>query len=101
MAARDYSLDESGDLKISGGDFFVSESEAQHLQDIILSHKGEWRQHPLCGVGLSFYLNAPSTLSVISELKKEIHSNLKADGFTVRKCDVSEDFTLTIDANRP
>lgn len=67
---------------IEGGDWTILESEQQHIEDIIISNKGEWRQFPLLGVGGLNFVN--STLS-IDEIRKRISVQLEYDNFIVNE----------------
>lgn len=100
VIAYDILLDNTGDLKVTNGDFEIGESDEQHIQDIILSHKGEWRADPVLGVGISTYINAPRDLSNSNSLRQKIRKNLQYDGYQERKIDVSDFESITIDAER-
>lgn len=54
----DFQLDEDGDLNIAHGDFTVGPSDVQHVEDIIQSFAGMWKQNPLLGVGIKQFLNS-------------------------------------------
>lgn len=55
---EDFQLDADGDLNIAGGDFTVGPSDVQHVEDIIESFAGMWKQNPLLGVGIKQFLNS-------------------------------------------
>jgi hypothetical protein len=83
------------DLQTDGGDFVVSESTAQHEKLLIESNKGEWRQYPLCGVGIARYINDETPGSLITAIKTE----LKNDGMNVNGVSISPDTgNIEIDA---
>lgn len=94
--ARDILTDENGDLKIVGGDFATGQSDEQHLVDILSANKGEYKQHPLVGVGIQDWLNGPITSLELARLEKEIRTQLEADGAS----DISVSFgdTLKVEA---
>ncbi len=78
--AQDIEL-EDFDLKIENGDFVINESDAQHIENILLAHKGNWKQHPIVGVGLVNYKNAPITPKVIAAFKRKVKAQLEYDNF--------------------
>lgn len=78
MAVKDILLDDSNDLIIQNGDFKVGESDPQHIQLIIESYIGSWKQFPLLGVGISFYKNSSGQSLA---LKRSIAIQLETDGY--------------------
>jgi len=76
MARIDIKTTETGDLFINNGDFATFESDDTHKQDIIQTNRGEWKEFPLCGVGIQNYLNAESPEQ---ELEKIISIQFEAD----------------------
>lgn len=79
-AAKDILQDPTtGDLKWSlSGDFDNGFSDQQHVRDIIESNLNDWKEYPLCGVGINNYLNSSGTQLV---LKQEITKQLTTDGY--------------------
>jgi hypothetical protein len=67
----DILLDEDFDLKIENGDFVIAPSDQQHIQAIVIAHKGEFKEWPLVGFGAAEYLKK----SAVS--KPEFLRNLK------------------------
>jgi len=53
----DYARNNDGDLKISGGDFVVVESTAEHQRSLLTDNQGEYKQNPLVGVGAIKYID--------------------------------------------
>lgn len=98
MAVNDIILEEK-DLKVSNGDFVIEQSDPQHIELIIDSWFGGWKQFPLCGVGIdNFIKSAGQSLA----LKRAISVQLEADGYsgvdvTVNPLDVLD---ITVSANR-
>lgn len=80
MVVTDHRHDDTNGLLIEGGDFAVVESEQDHIREIIISNKGEWKRHPLVGVGSLDFLNSPGN---IDEIKKRIKLQLEFDNFIV------------------
>lgn len=76
MAVKDVIL-ENNDLLIENGDFVIYESDSQHIELIVDSYIGHWKQFPLCGVGIDlFYKSSGQQLA----LKRAIALQLEADG---------------------
>lgn len=77
---NDILLTEAGDLAVSSdGDLAVGISDSQHIADVLESAPGNWKQHPLVGVELMRYVNAPLTPQVRRELTKGILIQLEGD----------------------
>jgi len=83
MTSRDLKL-ENNDLAIdpSAGDFFIGDSDTQHVQDIINSWAGWWKEFPTIGVGIKRYLGASGGIQIV---KRAIKIQLKSDGYRTDK----------------
>lgn len=68
------------DIYFVNGDFATGESTYQHMRDIILSHKGNYKQSPFVGVGLSTYENDDDGQR---SLEAETQNQLELDGMKV------------------
>lgn len=89
----------TGDLEWANGDFKNGFSDEQHQVDIIQSNQGDWKQYPLCGVGINYYLNSSGATM---QLKKEITTQLTVDGYSVNEIvfKTNEVDKFTVDAIR-
>jgi len=98
MAVKDIILLDS-DLHIVNGDFDVQESDSQHIELIIDSWIGSWKQFPLCGVGIENYIKSSGQSLA---LKRNIAVQLEADGFSEIDVYVSpyDILDITVDATR-
>ena len=99
MSYKDLITDENGDIQFLGGDFKIDESDAQHVEHIVFTDKGQFRQFPLLGVGIGRLLNgSPNRI----EIQQQIKLNLESDGYNVRSVgvDLSDGLNLDIDAER-
>ena len=67
------------DLAISAGDFTQGECLKQSQTLLLLTNKGEWKQHPAAGVGTGNYLETASTPA----LSREIREQFSRDGMQV------------------
>ena len=99
MAQVDDILVESAtcDFIIEGGDIKVGKSDQQHVEHIIRSDKGHWRQWPLIGVGIDRFQKGPV---IIQEIIQLIKLQLKSDNYNVREVRVSDEGQISIDAER-
>jgi hypothetical protein len=99
---KDIILDDLGDLSFENGDFKVAESDQQHCILLINTFAGNWKQSPLCGVGIIQYL---ASAGQGAALKRSINIQLKADGYTkidvVLKENSSGKFEYYLTAERP
>lgn len=77
MAARDFLLDDSGEMIVRNGDLAVGDSLTQELGLLMLTNKGEIRWDPLCGCDLIRRMN--STLRR-SQLEREVRLQVERDG---------------------
>jgi hypothetical protein len=92
---NDYLLDYStGHLQLRNGDFVIGEATEQHQRRLLLAHKGEYKQHPLAGVGLADFIDEENP----DEMIREIRVQLVQDGMTVNTIKVTPK-GLGIDAN--
>ncbi len=80
---KDFLLFEN-DLLIKDGDFVIGESDLQHIEHIIASQRGGYKQFPLIGVGINQYINSP----IDGILRREIQLQLQADGYGLQQIKV-------------
>ncbi|PIB28910.1 hypothetical protein BFP77_08310 [Maribacter sp. 4U21] len=91
---QDYLLDDNGDLLIENGDFVIGNSELQHQQDLLASHKGEWKEYPEIGVGISEELLNENPRQVLVQIR----ANFEYDGMRVKTLGIAPNGNLVIDA---
>ena len=82
MAKKVYDLllDENLDLACVNGDFVFGESSKQHQELLLIAQKGEFKEFPLVGVGISDFLNEDADTS---ELIQIISKEFSVDGMNV------------------
>ena len=101
MEAQDILLTTDYDLAISDGDFVVGESDNQHIELIINTATGAWKQYPTLGVGIIKYSGSTGQ---INSLRRDININLKADGYIKVETSLVQntdgDFVYYVDAVR-
>ncbi len=89
------------DLFIQDGDFAVSLSDQQHVQDTIAAFPGWWKQNPTDGVGILQYINSTGQEQTI---ERSIKIQLSSDGYSVSstgiEIDSSGNLTITPDATK-
>lgn len=87
-------ITEDNDLKIANGDFVVEESKAQHIEHILMVHKGQFYQYPLLGVGIKSKIKGDG-----EDIKGEIIKQLKSDNIEIDKISIEfeqEELKITI-----
>jgi hypothetical protein len=95
---RDIKLfNETGDLAIVDGDFVAEKSDQVHVQHILISEKGNWRERPVLGVGLMRFLNATGAKN---ELKNKVRLQLQYDNMKVQALSISDAGQMDVQAIR-
>ena len=94
---KDISLEEDLDLTITNGDFVISDSDQNHVINILKAYTGGFKQFPLVGVGIDYYLASSGTQQVI---KRNITVQLESDGYKVNEVEVLGQSKYSIDAKR-
>ncbi len=70
---------ENNDLKITGGDLAIGYSDEQHIEQITVANKGDYKQYPVVGVAITKMLNAPISYKVKRKIEKQIAVQLQYD----------------------
>ena len=94
--AKDIDLTDDLELRIEDGDFKVSESDQNHILLIVKTYLGAFKQYPLVGVGVDYFLSSSGQQQV---LRRNITVQLKADSFTSVEIDANDN-TYAINAKR-
>ena len=90
---KDILFNTNGDLDLSSGDLRYGEATQQHMRDILLARKGDYRLAPSATVGLFDYLDGEEPDLMYSEIRKRFAQ----DGLVVVK--ISANDKLNIDAH--
>jgi len=98
--AKDIALDENGDLLILNGDFVVLPSDDMHIEHIMRSAKGEWREHPAIGVAILKYLNSTGQIDDRVGLLQSIRRQLEYDNFDIRILEVVKPNHVRVEAKK-
>jgi hypothetical protein len=77
-------LDETGDVMIHNGAMVVGDVSLQNQYMILVAQKGEFKEHPTLGVGISDMLGDDDVL----EWKKQIREEFAKDDLRVGKIDL-------------
>lgn len=81
-------LDEmTNDIKIENGHIAIGETLPQNEFLLLVMNKGELKEDPLVGVGISDMLNDNDIIG----WKRKIRDGLKADGMKVEQISISSD----------
>jgi hypothetical protein len=75
------------DLVVYNGDFKTQPSDEQHVEHILRTYIGHWKEFPLLGVGIDFYRSGPGQTN---KLRSEISTQLTMDGYRVNDISVVE-----------
>lgn len=98
MISKDYLLnEETGDLLEDAitGDWVEGESDAQHIQDCMLTEPGLLPHSILAGVGITKQLNG----LIDGNVRREIQLQLLNDNYRIDKLDIVND-EIEINATR-
>lgn len=90
----DFLLDINGDLQISNGDFLIAEATVQHQQHILITEKGEYKQHPEIGVGIAGAILDENPKQLLSQIRR----NFEYDGMQVKTLEITAKGNITVDA---
>ena len=88
------------DAYFRAGDFQIVPSDDVHIEHILVSHKGWWRQFPVVGVGVDESLLGAFGPSDYAKLRQRIVLQLENDGYLVYEVTVNETLKTTIEAKR-
>lgn len=93
---KDILLDKDGDLLTENGDFVIGYSVQSEIERLLLSHKGEWKEHPLVGGGMIKLLKSrEGQTKALQEARKQ----LQGDGFEIANIEING-HNIDIDADR-
>jgi len=75
-------IEYTDDLVIFNGDFRLINSNEQHIEHIIYSYIGHYKEFPNLGVGIDLYR---ASSGQVGRLKSEIVNQLTNDGYIINK----------------
>lgn len=82
---QDIQLTDNYDLEIKNGDFVIADSDEQHIELLLLSFQGEWKNSPLSGCNIRTVKNG----KINRMLDRHIRVQLEADGFDLEEMNIS------------
>lgn len=93
---------EDGDLKIQlikengliTSGLVIDEVDYQNVDHLVIANKGEFKEHPILGVGAERYLKSVGRQE---HLRREIAIQLEADGYKTKDISVSRTGIIEID----
>lgn len=83
---RDFKRTDNLDLEIKKGDFVIDESDQQHIEDIFIAQKGEFKEFPQLGFGAVNYLK---TNTSVYRFERDLRIQLEFDDFENVEIDTS------------
>jgi hypothetical protein len=81
---NDILINNEGDLIFENGDFAVGNSEIQNQLLLLYSSKGDWKEHPDCGVTAYKYIEDFDT----DNLARSIDDDFTGDGMKVSEINI-------------
>lgn len=95
--AKDITLDDDLELLIENGDFKISESDQTHIILLMKTYQGNWKQFPLVGLGIDYYIASSGSRNLLS---RAMTVQMEADDYKVNEIIIKGDSTYYIDAER-
>jgi hypothetical protein len=94
---KDIGLSEDFELISKNGDFFIEDSDQNHIALILKSYLGAFKEFPLVGLGIDYYIASSGNKEVI---KRNMTVQLNNDAFKVNEIKINNDSTYYVDAIR-
>lgn len=85
MTYQDILYDDDNQPKIFNGDFDIGESTPQHIKQLLIGDKGDFRFMPYAGLGLRTWLSEEGNLT---DLQHEAQKQLELDNLRVQSLDI-------------
>lgn len=82
---KDIKLTDDYDLEIENGDFVISNSDERHIEHLLISKQGEWKNSPLTGCDIQKAQNG----GITRMLDRHIRIQMEADGFQLEKLTIN------------
>ncbi len=95
MRRSDFLLDDDNNFSTADGDFVTGNSEDQDVEMLLQIQKGELKESPTIGVGLSRFLKKQNTS--LAQIKREIKVGLMADNYKVTDLSVDAKGGFNVD----
>jgi len=89
---KDLKRTDSQDLEIGNGDFVIDESDQQHIEDIFIAQKSEFKEFPLVGFGAINYIK--TNISPY-EFERDLRIQLEYDNYIGAEIDMTNGIDQT------
>jgi len=89
---KDFNRTDNLDLEIRNGDFLIDESDQQHIEDIFIAQKGEFKEFPQLGFGAINYIKTNTT---IYQFERDLRIQLQFDNYQNAEIDTKEGIANT------
>lgn len=89
---KDFKRTDNLDLEIKNGDFLIDESDQQHIEDIFIAQKGEFKEFPQLGFGAINYIKTNTT---IYQFERDLRIQLQFDDYNNAEIDTQEGIANT------
>ena len=100
MRAKDIQVDDNWNPVLRNGDFFIDDSDEQHIEDIMMSNPGDWKSSPLLGWGIGKRLREPNGKGQIDARVQSLTAMLAPDGLTVKSINLDDMADFIVEAER-
>lgn len=67
---------------INNGDVSYTYSDNHHVENLLFSRQGDWREFPQSGINVTKFINEVDTLQSRLKFERIVSINLKRDGYT-------------------
>ena len=90
---QDFLTNKADDLQIKNGDFVIGRSNEQHQKHLLMGSKGEYKEFPEVGVGITQMIGDDLYTELLIETKKQ----LEYDGMEIDDISLDEYGKLLIE----
>lgn len=88
------------DIAVRNGDMVTAESDQQHIELLLRTNKGDWKQSPITGVNIAQYIKGRLGLTEANQLKRTIALQLQYDGYISQNVNIGNNAEITVDTKR-
>lgn len=84
MDRQDLAINTEGDLLVVSGDLAIDDSDFTHIEHIMASYPGDWKENPELGYGIPTELNGALT----RESRRRLKIQLESDGYDINDVEI-------------
>lgn len=82
---KDVLLDGNNDIRVVDGDMVVGDITQQMISNVLVACPGEYKEHPMVGVGLINYINGSEAPFLVGRIKTQLEAlGIKTKKITVK-----------------